>query len=64
MIKKIITFLVDVRREISKITWLSKDEVIKITTIVFIMIFIATLFFLLVDISVYKVVNILLKLGN
>jgi preprotein translocase subunit SecE len=59
--KKIVSFLIEVRREISKITWLKKDEALKATISVFIMVLISTLFFLVIDISAYKLVNFILK---
>lgn len=61
--KRILNFLFEVRKEIPKITWLSKDEAIKSTIIVFIIIAISSSVFLLIDILSYKLVNIILKIG-
>ncbi len=44
-----ITFLQQVRTEVSKVTWPTRRETIITTVMVFVMVFVATLFFLAVD---------------
>ena len=49
MMQKILTFYKEVKQEALKITWPTKPEVITTTIMVFIFVFIASVFFLLVD---------------
>ncbi len=56
-IKKLFSFLRDVRGESEKITWPGKQEVIITTIIVFALALLASLFFSIVDTMAYKVVH-------
>ena len=64
MFKQIKQFLNQVISESKQITWLSKSDTITSSMIVFVVVIISSVFFLLVDFGVYKVVNFLLNLGT
>ena len=55
--QKIIDFYKEVKQEALKITWPTKPEVITTTIMVFIFVFLASIFFLLVD----KIVSFLVE---
>jgi preprotein translocase subunit SecE len=56
-ISRFIAFIVDVRREIDKVTWPGRKEVVVTTVVVFVMAAISSLFFSLVDTGSYKLVH-------
>ncbi|PWR19054.1 preprotein translocase subunit SecE [Zavarzinia compransoris] len=58
-----IEFARQVRQEVSKVTWPSRKETGITTLMVFIMVVVASLFFLVVDIGLSKAVEFLLGLG-
>ena len=58
--QKILTFYKEVKQEALKITWPTKPEVITTTIMVFIFVFLASIFFLLVDKIISFVVEYLL----
>ena len=60
---KITEFVDQVIKETSKVSWSSKKETTMSMMLVVGMVIIASLFFLLVDMGVYKVVQFLLNLG-
>ena len=60
---KVTEFIDQVTRETRKVTWSTKKETMVSVTMVFIMVIIASLFFLGVDVVMYKLVNIILNLG-
>lgn len=61
-IKKLITFFGDVRREVDKISWPGRKEVVITTVIVFILAIIASLFFGVVDTLAYKTVHFIISM--
>ena len=58
------TFLQEVRQEVSKVVWPSRRETTVTTIMVFIMVFLAAIFFLLADQVLGFVVGQLLQLGR
>ena len=56
-IKRLISFIGEVRSEIDRVTWPSRQEVIITTIIVFAIALMASLFFALVDTAWYRVVH-------
>ena len=57
-------FVRQVRQEINRITWASKRETMFASLSVFVMALIASIFFLLVDLMLSKVVQYLLSFGG
>ena len=57
-------FVRQVRQEINRITWATKRETLYASLSVFVMALIASLFFLLVDLLLSSVVEILLDFGS
>ena len=47
--KKVIEFVKEVKSEMTKVTWATRKETMTTTLAVFVMVFIAALFFLLID---------------
>jgi len=47
--KKVSEFVKEVKSEMSKVTWATRKETMTTTLAVFVMVFIAALFFLLID---------------
>ena len=62
--KNPITFLHEVRQEVSKVTWPTWKEVWITTTMVLIMVALTSVFFLLTDMVISNVVRFVLKLGQ
>lgn len=58
-----LTFLSQVRSEVSKVVWPSRNETIVSTIMVLIMVALASLFFLAADQAISWVVQLLLSLG-
>lgn len=56
-IKKFFNFIGDVRAEIDRVTWPSRQEVIITTIVVFAIALVASLFFALVDTSWYRIIH-------
>jgi preprotein translocase subunit SecE len=56
-------FIREVRREVSKVTWPTRKETMITTAMVFIMVFLAALFFFLVDQVLSLGVRMILGLG-
>ena len=59
-----ITFIQEVRQEVSKVTWPSWKEVWITTLMVLIMVALASVFFLLVDQALSYVVRLVLGVGS
>ena len=57
-------FIREVRREVSKVTWPTRKEVMVTTAMVFIMVFLAAVFFFGVDLILSWVVRLVLGLGG
>jgi preprotein translocase subunit SecE len=55
-------YIREIRREISKVTWPSRKETTVSTGMVFLMVFVAALFFFLVDQVISTVVKLILSL--
>ncbi len=55
-------FIREVRREVSKVTWPSRKETTVSTGMVFVMVFVAALFFFLIDQILSNVVKLILAL--
>ncbi len=60
-IKKFINYLGDVRREIDKVTWPSKREVMITTVVVIVLACIFAVFFAVVDTIWYRTVKYLIE---
>lgn len=58
-----VDFIQQVKREISKVTWPSRKEVMLTTLMVFILVMIAATFFLVVDQILIRIVKFILGLG-
>lgn len=63
MLEKVKLFFTQVASEARKITWLSKSETVSSSIVVFVVVAIASLFFMLIDFGAYKIVNVLLNIG-
>jgi preprotein translocase subunit SecE len=57
-------FAVQVRQEISKVTWPSRKETGITTAMVFVMVFLCSIFFLVVDYFLGQGVDWLLRIGG
>ena len=57
-------FIREVRREVSKVTWPSRKETMVTTGMVFIMVFLAAIFFFGVDLILSWMVRLILGLGG
>lgn len=57
-------FIREVRREMSKVTWPTRRETLVTTAMVFIMVFLAAMFFFVVDQVLALVVRLVLGLGG
>ena len=57
-------FVRQVRQEINRITWASRRETMFASLSVFVMAFIASIFFLLVDLMLSNIVQYLLSFGG
>ena len=57
-------FIREVRREVSKVTWPTRKETMVTTGMVFLMVFLAALFFFLVDQVLALFVRLVLGLGG
>ncbi len=64
MLEKVKLFFAQVVSEARKITWLSRSETITSSIVVFVVVAIASLFFMLIDFGAYKIVNVLLNIGT
>jgi preprotein translocase subunit SecE len=62
--KNPIEFFKQVRQEVSKVTWPTRKEVTLTTTMVFIMVVAASIFFLLIDLVLSKGVSMILGFGG
>lgn len=56
-------FIRQVRQESSKVTWPSRKETLVTTGMVFVMVFLASMFFFLVDSGIQSAVKFILSLG-
>lgn len=56
-IKRLFNFIGEVKAEIDKVTWPSRNEVVITTIVVFAIALVASLFFALVDTAWYRVVH-------
>jgi preprotein translocase subunit SecE len=59
-----IQFVQQVKREVSKVTWPTRKEVITTSIMTFILVMMAATFFLLVDQVLVRVVRLILGLGE
>ena len=56
-------FLQQVRQEVSRVTWPTRKETTVTTAMVFVMVFVAALFFFVIDQILSSVVRLVLGLG-
>lgn len=56
-------FIRQVRQEASKVTWPTRKETMVTTGMVFVMVFLASIFFFMVDLGIQNVVKFILSLG-
>lgn len=61
MVKKISTFLGEVRAELGKVAWSTREEVLASTAVVFMMIAIMAVFIGVVDIALSHIVRLLFR---
>jgi preprotein translocase subunit SecE len=61
---KLLKYIDEICKEAKKIAWATKKEVMQITAIVFVVVFIASMFFLGVDMVVFKLIQYILKIGR
>jgi preprotein translocase subunit SecE len=57
-------FIREVRQEVAKVTWPTRKETMITTMMVFIMVFLAAMFFVLVDWGLKNIVELILGLGS
>jgi preprotein translocase subunit SecE len=57
-------YIREVRQEVAKVTWPTRKETTVTTAMVFVMVFLAALFFLLVDFGLSRIVKFILGLGG
>lgn len=57
-------FIRQVRQEASKVTWPTRKETLVTTGMVFVMVFIASIFFFSVDFGIQRIVKLILSLGS
>ena len=57
-------FAQQVRQEFFKITWPTRKETMMTTMMVFIMVFLASIFFLLSDLVIRQIVDLVLGIGG
>ena len=57
-------YMREVRQEVSKVTWPTRKETTITTIMVFIMVFLAAVFFFFVDLILSEAVQFLLRLGG
>lgn len=57
-------FVRQVRQEVSRVTWATRREVLTATGMVFVMVFLAAIFFFLVDLLLSESVKLILGLGG
>jgi preprotein translocase subunit SecE len=62
--KSPVEFFKQVRQEVNKVTWPTRKEVTLTTTMVFIMVVAASIFFLLIDLGLSWVVSTVLGFGG
>ena len=58
-----VQFVQQVKREVAKVTWPTRKEVMVSTIMVFILVMIAAAFFLVVDQVLMRIIRFLLQLG-
>ena len=61
---KLVSFLQGVRSEASKVTWPSRKETLITTGLVFVMVIVASVFFLLSDMVIHWLVGLVLGFGG
>ena len=64
MFEKVIEFFRQVRQEVSRVTWPSRKETLVTTGMVFAMVFVAALFFFVVDQIMSQAVRLALSIGT
>ena len=57
-------FVRQVRQEVSRVTWATRREVLTATGMVFVMVFLAAIFFFVVDLLLAEGVKLILRLGG
>jgi len=60
----LVSFLQGVRSEASKVTWPSRKETLITTGLVFVMVIVASVFFLLSDVVIHWLVGLVLGFGG
>ncbi len=60
----IFKFLQEVRSEVQKVTWPSRRETAITTAMVFVMVAIASVFFLAADLLMHRIVTLVLGIGT
>jgi preprotein translocase subunit SecE len=60
-VKKIVTFLKEVKEEVSKIAWPSRDEVSRFTFVVIVAIAVMSVFLWVVDTALMQIVKLVMR---
>jgi preprotein translocase subunit SecE len=64
LIKKIYKFYKEVKQEVAKIFWPTRSEVFSSSMMVILVVFIFSIFFLMLDYGIYHFVHFLLNIGK
>ncbi len=59
-----VEFLRQVRQEVGKVTWPTRLDTARMTAMVFVMVFLAALFFFVVDFALGHIVRLVLGIGG
>ena len=57
-------FIRQVRQESSKVTWPTRKETLVTTGMVFVMVFLASMFFFFVDFGIQRLVKLIFSMGS
>ncbi len=63
-INKLINFITEVRSEGYRVSWPVMKDTLMSSLLVFIAVIISSLFFLMIDVAIYKSINYILTLGG
>jgi preprotein translocase subunit SecE len=64
IVKKIATFIPEVRKEVTKVTWPTRKETGLTTAFVFVLAVIAAIYFFIVDQIAFKIIHYILGLSD
>lgn len=64
LIKKIYKFYNEVKQEVNRVLWPTRSEVLSSSVMVLIVVFIFSIFFLMLDYGIYHFVHFVLNIGK